>query len=178
MELAELQKENESLRQSNEILFKDLQTLLQLQEKLSAENEYLKAELQKIAQKDGLDDLSESNRLLELTAQRLTNENEALKKEVAELNAKLETARIVFKEKNKAIKILQAQNTQGGISLTHFVEKELEIFQQQCNPLQKAAIYKMAMDLALSLSGSNEPAPKLENSGSLQPAVFIGDNAE
>lgn len=156
MELAELQKENELLRQSNEILFKDLQTSLQLQETLGAENDFLKAELQKITQKDYLDDSLESKRLLEITAQRLTTENEALKKENAGLNAKLETARIAFKEKNKAIKSLQEQNAQGSISLTQFVEKELEIFQQQCSPLQKDIIYRMAMDLALSLSESSD----------------------
>lgn len=156
MELAELQKENELLRQSNEILFKDLQTSLQLQETLGAENDFLKAELQKIAQKDDLDDSLESKRLLEITAQRLTTENEALKKENADLNAKLETARIAFKEKNKVIKSLQVQNTKGSISLMQFVEKELEIFQRQCNTLQKDIIYRMAMDLALSLSESSD----------------------
>lgn len=156
MELAELQKENELLRQSNEILFKDLQTSLQLQETIGAENDFLKAELQKIAQKDDLDDSLESKRLLEITAQRLTTENEALKKENADLNSKLETARIAFKEKNKVIKSLQVQNTKGSISLMQFVEKELEIFQRQCNTLQKDIIYRMAMDLALSLSESSD----------------------
>lgn len=164
----ESQTINDDLKESNALLESTTQSLVK-------ENDALKAEI------------AELNKKLETARTAFKEKNDIIKNlqaqnggaNSAEYEARLKGIQELQKAEITQLKAeiasLKNSNQSEGINfitLPQFVEKELAIFERQCNPKQKDVIYKAAMDLAISLSGGKEPAPKLETSESLQPALF------
>ncbi len=147
-EIEALRAENKAIKESASGISEDLQTSLEMQKGMVSENEYLKEEIKTLKQQPATDeDLQNSNKMLEITAQRLTDENEALKKENESLNKKLEIARVKFREKNNLSEIQKNPNLSFS-QLLNFVEKQYPILQAQCNPSQREELYNRFKKLA------------------------------